>query len=113
MKKLKEIIDGLKQGTKNPIRKVQMATVAGIGFYNMKSIVNAGFARNAMTTMTSEAQWIGWGVLAVILIPLLLKRNWVAVVITGVFGAATVVLISNPTMLQTIGNYIVTAIFGA
>ncbi len=102
--------NGAKKGIS--IRKFQIAAFALYCITSMKAYANAGYAQNALKTVTSEAQGIGWVVLAVILIPLLARRNWVAVVITAIFGAATVVLISQPELLKTIGTYFVTGIFG-
>lgn len=56
--------------------------------------------------LLDQAFWIALAVIAIVLIPLIVKKNWVMVFIVMIIAAIVLVVISNPARLQTLGDMI-------
>lgn len=68
--------------------------------------------QSATTFIAEQASWIGWGVLAVILISLLTKRAFTTAIITGIAGSVLIYIVSKPEQLKVVGETLYKILLG-
>lgn len=72
----------------------------------------ANYGEKAGQWILDQIFWVALVILAIVLVGCLIKKAWVAAVITGIGGGLVLVFVKTPTLLETIGSNIFSAIFG-
>ena len=80
------------------------------GFYSYADTGDIG--KNAGNWILDQLFWVGLIALAIGLISCLIKKAWVAAIITGLAGGVVLVLIRNPELLSTWAENIVHTVLG-
>lgn len=78
------------------------------GFY---CLAGANYGEDAGNWVLNQLFWFGLVAVAAILISCILKRAWIAAIITVVAGAVILAFIKNPLILSNIGQNIVDTVF--
>lgn len=105
-----------KQTNNERVTKMVKIFLMVMGFFTWFSsngyyVCAANYGEKAGTWILDQIFWIALVTLALVLVGCLIKKAWVAAIITGIGGGIILVFIKNPKLLETIGSNIFTAIF--
>lgn len=90
------------------ILKLSMYLAAFVGMFMYGGFYSeaANLAKNASVWVTDQLFWIGFIIVAVVLVGCLLKKAWVQAVIVFVCGAVVLYLIGNPDAIKSVGDFV-------
>lgn len=96
-------------------KKLYVAFSAGVlttAFSTMAYAEN-DWGKNAADWIKTQAEYLALAAVVIILIPMIVKKMWAAMIGTIILGAVAVYFVSNPDQLVTIGASIKKIIFGS
>lgn len=104
------------KGTNMVIVKLMLCVTAFVTWYMSNGIyvsaATANIGEKAGNWVLDQIFWVGVIALAIVLLTCLIKRAWVAALITGIAGGIILFFIKKPTILSDLGDVIYHAIFG-